>query len=151
MNTRDYNKAVTLLIHLIVINNAGAVARALKQAGYDVKSYIPAPELEMALLQLQMADTVKFFSLMQSIPWNYGDTETNKPEVRDELMKLVAAQSSIEITKDNWWKILLAMVDSRIPAQSTCDRSINEKHFGIFKIAAIVAIIIVIIYIVRTI
>lgn len=107
--TQDKNKAIALIIPLIVKNNAGKVAIALRDAGYS-KSFIPGPELEARLFQLYTANPDMFFEVIKTIPWNYGEAETNKPEIKDELIKLVSEGSDIEISKDNWWQQLIVML-----------------------------------------
>lgn len=59
MMNSDYSKAISLLIPLIVKNNAGKVAIVLKQAGYAAKNYIPAAELEAALFKLHSASITR--------------------------------------------------------------------------------------------
>lgn len=153
MNIQDYNKAITLLIHLIVQNNAGAVARALKQHGYDdTKNYIPRPELEAALLQLYMADHYKFFELMRSISWNYGDTDTNKPEVRDELIKLSGIDPETETNKENWWQILIDLISKQENGKDAYNQS-NDCTKNTVIIVALtlvsIAIVVTVFYIIK--
>lgn len=108
--TSDKNKAIALIIPLIVKNNAGKVAIALKDAGYS-KDFIPETELEAKLFQLYTANPDMFFQVMKNIPWNSGQIETNKPEIRDELINLVTDLSKNEISKDNWWPELITLLD----------------------------------------
>lgn len=110
MTIKEYNKAITLLIHLIVLNNAGAVARALQQAGYPVKNYIPAAELEAALLQLHMANRTKFFEVMNNVSWNYGDLATNTVEIQDELKKLAGVPAGTATAKMDIWGTLIGLL-----------------------------------------
>ncbi len=108
--TEDQNKSVALIIPLIVTNNAGKVAIALRDAGY-AKKFIPPGELEAGLFQLYTANPDKFFEVMKTIPWNYGEKTTNKPEIKDELIKLVVSNSrnaDYEVDKETWWKELIA-------------------------------------------
>lgn len=107
MTIQDYNKSVALLIHLIVMNNAGMVARALRQAGYPVKNYIPGPELETALLQLNIADRNKFFRVMKSISWNDGHTATNNPEMIKNVIQLTQMHAGSMVNNTNWWPSLI--------------------------------------------
>lgn len=107
--TPDQNKAIALIIPLIVKNNAGKVALALRDAGYS-KDFIPVGDLEARMFQLYTANPDMFFEVMKDIPWNNGHAETNKPEIKDELIKLVAANSSSDISKDNWWPELLSQL-----------------------------------------
>lgn len=109
MTIREYNKAIILLIHLIVMNNAFKVANALKEVGYDTKNFIPAPELEAALLQLYMADPNKFFQVMNNVTWNYGHVATNVPEGRDQVINLIS-QAGIETDKSNWWQNFIGLI-----------------------------------------
>lgn len=98
-------KYIILITNLIVRNNGGAAARALMEMGYE-KKYIENEELEKALLQLYLADPDKYFNLLISIPWNYGHIETNKPEIRDAILKAMNITDTIE-TKGEWWKALV--------------------------------------------
>jgi len=144
--TQDKNKAVSLLIPLIVKNNAGKAAIALKDAGYS-QGYIPAAELEARLFQLYTANPKRFFEVIKEIPWNYGETETNKPEIKEELIKLVSEGSDIEISKDNWWKELINMLseDTQVEQQSRVPAKNNGMVF--LLIAAAVGIVIALIFI----
>lgn len=148
--TTDKNKAIALIIPLIVKNNAGQVAIALRDAGYS-KDFIPETELEAKLFQLYTANPDMFFEVMKNIPWNYGQAETNKPEIRDELIKLVTDHSDKEISKDNWWPELidlLAKHDSIAYETKKC----CQITFGIgfLLVIAIVGILIGIILLVRS-
>lgn len=147
MTLQEKNKAIPIIIHLIVLNNAGGVARALKEAGYESKNYVPESELEMALLQLYMADQVRFFEVMKSIPWNYGHIETNKPEIKDELIKLVVANTGYEVSKDTWWQELIALL-----GPYTENKIIERKNYclGFLLVAAFIGLIVVLILIFRS-
>lgn len=108
MNTQ-YNKAIICIVHAIVINNAGAVARALMQEGYE-KKYLGECEMELALLQVFLCDKHKFFSIMQSIDWNYGEKRTNAPEIKDKLIALSNMPDMPE-NKGDWWKHVLILLN----------------------------------------
>lgn len=110
MTIQDYNKSIALLIHLIVINNAGTVARVLRQAGYPVKNYIPEAELETALLQLHIADRNKFFTVMKSIPWNDGHTATNDANMIKNVIQLTQMHAGPMVNNTNWWPSLIDFV-----------------------------------------
>lgn len=107
--TQDQSKAIVFIIPLIVKNNAGKVAIALKDAGYS-KDFIPDGELEARLFQLYISNPDNFFQLMRSIPWNLGQKDTNLPETKDELIKLVTANTDTQISKDNWWPELITLL-----------------------------------------
>lgn len=111
----EINKAISLIIPLIVKNNAGKVALALRDAGYS-KDFIPAPDLEAKLFQLYIANPDLFFSTMKSIPWNPGENETNKPEIKERLIAIVSEVSGREVAKDTWWPELLDYLN---PAMKT--------------------------------
>lgn len=117
MKIQNYNSAVTLLIHLIVMNNPGGVARALKNLGYDSRNYVPASELEKALLQLHYADKEEFFQLMRNVSWNYGDMATNKPEIKQQLIELTGSDVSPN-AKVEWWQLILQLVQGAPPTSS---------------------------------
>lgn len=150
MTLQDQNKAVTIIIHLIVLNNAGGVARALNKEGYESKDYIRAPELEKALLQLYIADSARFFEIMKTISWNYGHIETNKPEIKDELIKLVVSNTEHEVSKDTWWQDLIALICSAIPVEK--NERIQNKNYGIgfLLVLAFIGLIIALIIIFRS-
>lgn len=143
--TTDQNKAIALIIPLIVKNNAGKVSRVLKDAGYS-KDFIPGPELEARLFQLYTANPDMFFDLMKTIPWNYGEIETNKPEIREELRKLVAESTGHPVSKETWWPELVSLLDPRnsqrpAPAVKTSSEGVSNWMI-FFSIIAIIGIII---------
>ena len=114
MNLEDYNRTVAILVHLIVMNNAYGVAKALKDQGYDTQKFIPAPELEAALLQLHMASRDKFFKVMQNIPWNPGHVNTNQKVVIDNMIKLTQSKSGEMVDQTTWWPSLVGFVGSQV-------------------------------------
>lgn len=116
--TSDQNKAIALLIPLIVKNNAGKVALALRDAGYS-KDFIPAPDLEARLFQLYTANPDLFFSIMKTIPWNPGEIETNKPELKEQLLAVVSEVTGKEISKDTWWPELLDYLNPVLQSEDT--------------------------------
>lgn len=116
--TSDQNKAIALIIPLIVKNNAGKVALALRDAGYS-KNYIPAPDLEARLFQLYTANPDMFFQVIKTIPWNYGEVETNRPEIREELIRLVSQNAGYEVSKENWWTELITLLDTTEVSERT--------------------------------
>ena len=105
----EYNKAIALISHLIVLNNAGGIARALIAAGYERKTYIDDCELELKLLRTYLADKAKFFEVMNNIAWNYGEARTNKPEIKEQLIALTNLPDTAE-SKGDWWKHLLILM-----------------------------------------
>jgi len=145
----DYNKAIALIIPLIVKNNAGAVAISLRNEGYETKaSIIPAPELEAKMFQVFMADPDRFFTMMDKISWDYGETITNTPEIKGELMALMGMDDTPE-TKGQWWKKLLLSVQNEYQAslaecKSQMPVKINMWPF-VAALAAIVVIVIILI------
>lgn len=91
MTIEEYNKSVASIIKLIVANNPGGVAKALRQAGYETKDYIPVSELESALFQLHSANSNQFYEVLKTVSWNYGNNNwTNEPQYRDQISMLVA-------------------------------------------------------------
>lgn len=114
MNLQDYNRTIAMLVHLIVMNNAYGVAKALKEEGYDTKNFIPAPELEAALLQLHMVNRDKFFKVIKNINWNRGHVNTNNPEVIDNMIKLTQNISGSAVDQTNWWPSLIKFVGSQV-------------------------------------
>lgn len=124
-------KYVIPITSLIVRNNGGAAARALMEQGYE-KKYIQNEELEKALLQLYLADPDKYFDLLISIPWNYGHTETNKPEIRDTILESMNLTDTTE-TKGEWWK---ALVNEVRKSQSTESEKVDsDANFQTFKLS----------------
>lgn len=143
----ETNKAIALIIPLIVKNNAGKVALALREAGYS-KDFIPAPDLEAKLFQLYNANPDLFFSTMKTIPWNQGENETNKPEVKDQLLAAVSQVTGKEISKDTWWPELLDYLNPAlqpeeeiIPDSSSRNRGLSFAVGSLFVLAIIGIII----------
>lgn len=102
----NINKAVALITHLIVLNNAGGTARALVAEGYERKTYIDDCELELILLRAYLADKQKYFAILQNIEWHYGETRTNKAEYKQQLMAITGTQDAPD-NKGFWWKRLI--------------------------------------------
>lgn len=138
--TADQNKAIALIIPLIVKNNAGKVAIALRNSGYS-KKFIPASELEARMFQFYTANPDKFFEVMKTIPWNYGEIETNKPEIRDELIKLVSDNTGYEVSKDTWWPELIALLSKSVPVQQNRNISMANYRMGMYGILLVLAAI----------
>lgn len=106
--TADYNMAIISIIKMIVENNAGCVARKLKEVGYETKSYIPASELESALLQLHTVNKKTFFNVMANCEWNHGNNNwTNNPEYKNQIFSAVSKYTGKKVDKSNWWKVTL--------------------------------------------
>lgn len=118
--TPDQNKAIALIIPLIVKNNAGKVALALREAGYS-KDFIPTPDLEARLFQLYTANPDLFFSIMKTIPWNPGHKETNEPELKEQLLAVVSEVTGKEISKDTWWPELLDYLSPALQEEDNSD------------------------------
>lgn len=114
MTPKEYNKAILLIIHLIVRNNGIGVAQAIKNYGYDSKNYIPAGDLETALLQLYIADQSKFFDVMKNISWNSGHQATNTKQISGQLKKLISLYG-ISIDNSNWWQTLILLLKQNQP------------------------------------
>lgn len=108
MNT-EQNKAIICVVHAIVLNNAGGVARVLMQAGYE-KKYLDACEMELTLLQVYLCDKQKFFSMMHTIDWNHGEKRTNAPEIKNELIAISNMPDTPE-NKGLWWKHILILLN----------------------------------------
>lgn len=115
MIIQDYNKTIAMLVHLIVMNNAFGVAKALKDEGYDTKRFIPAPELEAALLQLNMVNRDKFLKVIQNIPWNPGHINTNQAAIINSMVALTKSKVGASVDNTNWWPSLIKFIEqSRI-------------------------------------
>lgn len=118
MNIQEYNKTIAILVHLIVMNNAAGVVKALKEQGYNTQKYIPAPALEAALLQLHAANVDSFFKAMESIKWNPGHVSTNQTEVIRGLIKLTREKVGPSVDNTNWWPSLIKYIAS-VPVKNT--------------------------------
>lgn len=99
------DKSIVLIVPTIVMNNAFGTARALKDAGYS-KDYIPDGELEAKMFQLYLANPIKFFEVLNSIPWLESETKTNKPEIKQRLIALSGIKDTAE-NRGDWWKQLV--------------------------------------------
>lgn len=105
---QDYNIAVLSVIKMIVDNNAGCVARKLKEAGYETKNFIPSSELESALFQLHTANRQLFFEVMEKCEWNNGNNNwTNNPQCKAQILSAVSNYAGTQADKSNWWNITL--------------------------------------------
>lgn len=145
MTSQQYNKGIATIVKTIVANNAGGVARALKEAGYETKNYIPASELESVLLQLSLANRDKFFEVLKAVPWNNGDVATNQPQVRETLMKLVDAQPGSPLARSgDWWDILLSLFTQQAPPPPPQQQPSNI--WGNLFLAVIATIVAILIY-----
>lgn len=112
--TRDYNIAIASTISMIVQNNAGCVARKLREVGYETKDYIPSPELESALFKVHMADPKLFFEVMRKCEWNYGIKNwTNEEKVRERLISAVQSYTGVKVDKDNWWNTTMNYLEEQ--------------------------------------
>lgn len=148
MTSQDYNKAIAYIIPLIVKNNAGRVAIAFKEAGYS-KNYIPSGELEARLFQLHNINPQKFYEVMNTIPWNYGEVETNKPEIRDRIIEFTGTKDSRE-AKGDWWKNLLASLFSQPQQQQGPVAYTTNTGAMIGLVVVAIGIIVALIFIVRS-
>lgn len=102
--TQDNRIAVLSVIELIVENNAGCVARKLKDVGYNTKNFIPAPELKVALVQLHDANRDLFYKVMRTCEWHQGNNNwTNNPLYRDKVLAAVETYTGQKVDKTNWW------------------------------------------------
>ena len=129
MTAQQYNQAVISVIELIVVNNAGGTARALKQAGYPIKDFIPESELKTALLQLHMSDRKKFFEVLNAIEWNYGNTNwTNDPKYRDKLINSLSKETGSPVAKGGFWGSLInALGQALVPTPSPLPPPVEQK------------------------
>lgn len=99
---------------MIIENNAGCVARKLKQAGYETKEYIPSSELESVLFQLHMADTKLFYDVMRKCEWNYGNNNwTNNVKVREQIISAVSSYTGGNVDKDSWWNTTMDYLEKQ--------------------------------------
>lgn len=142
--TQEYNKAIALIIPLIVKNNAGRVAIVLREYGYESRNFIPQSELESALFKLHASDTGKFYEVVNKIDWNYGDVTTNKPEIRDRLMELVSTNTDAT-AKIDWWKSLLSLLQAQ-SVEPQPQPAPQQTKTGIWGIVAVVVVIAVVIF-----
>lgn len=146
-----YNQAISLIIPLIVKNNAGKAAIVLRKAGYTASDYIPASELEAKLFQIHTADPELFYAIIKEIPWNYGDSATNTPEIKDRLIILTQEQILTDVSKENWWQNLILLLEhqSQLLLKSDSLR-ISSSGTSIWKVLLLLlAIIIAILLIIR--
>lgn len=105
---QDYNKAVGALIKITVANNAGYIARKLREMNYQNKNIIPASELEANLFMLHAADTYEFYNLMKGFEWNKGNTNwTNDNKILNQLIEATKVHTGTEADRTNWWIISL--------------------------------------------
>lgn len=106
--TNDYNIAVLSVIKMIVQNNAGCVARKLREAGYETRDFIPASEIESALFQLHTIEPKLFYQVMRNCEWNMGNTNwTNDSKVREQIISVVQTHTGQNADKANWWNITI--------------------------------------------
>jgi hypothetical protein len=106
--SKQYNEAIICITHAIVLNNAGGVARALMQAGYERKSFLQECEMELLLLQVFLLDRKKYFEIMHAVDWNPGEKQTNAPEIKDKLIALSNNTQNAD-TKVDWKHILILL------------------------------------------
>ena len=101
----DYNMAVLSMIKIIVDNNAGCVARKLKEAGYkSTQDVIPAGEMESALFQLHTGQRALFFDVMKKCQWHSGIRNwTNDQKYQNRIISAVEKFTGNQVDKDNWW------------------------------------------------
>lgn len=109
VSTSDYNLAILAVTKMIVENNAGCVSRKLKEIGYDKsKGYVPASDLESALLQLHAANRHKFFEVMKKCEWNFGNNNwTNDDKYRTQILNAVSKHTGRLVDKTNFWDITM--------------------------------------------
>ena len=105
-NMNEQNENIALIVPLIVKNNAFVGARAINLQGYS-KDFVPHGELEAKLFQMYLANPDLFFQVMNTIPWQYGEKETNNH--REQLIAFTGMNDTPE-TKGQWWKQLLIKV-----------------------------------------
>lgn len=100
----DYDMAILAVTKIIVANNAGCIAKKIKEAGYETKDRIPASELESALLQLHIANKGLYFDVMKNCTWNNGNSNwTNDEQVKEKLISAVETHTGKKVDKANWW------------------------------------------------
>lgn len=111
---KDYNIAILSIIKMIVANNGGCISRKLKQYGYESKNFIPAPELESALFQLQAINPKLFFQVMKNCDWNFGNNNwTNEPKYRDQIITAVQTHTGVQVDKNNWWNTTISYLQKQ--------------------------------------
>lgn len=108
MTREEYNQSVVSIIELITANNAGSVARALKNAGYNSADYISESDLKVALLQLHTTNPQTFYEVLKQVQWNSGKNNwTNDPQYRDPIINAIIRDAGIETDIANqrgeWW------------------------------------------------
>lgn len=111
---QDYNIAVASIIKIIVANNAGCVARTLRQAGYPTMDKIPHSELEATLFTVHSVNKYLFYEIMKRCEWNMGNNNwTNDVTYRDQLMSAVQQHTGMAVDKNNWWNSAINFLESQ--------------------------------------
>lgn len=114
-NMNDYNIAILAVIKMIVDNNAGCVARKLRETGYkSTQDVIPAGEMESALFQLHTGQRDLFFDVMKKCQWNNGIKNwTNDNNIYEKIISSVQKRTGITVDKNNWWSVTMNYLQNK--------------------------------------
>lgn len=111
---QDYNLAVASIIKIIVANNAGCVARLLRQYGYPTADKIPASELEATLFTVHCASPELFYSILSKCEWNHRNNNwTNSEQVSEQIVSCVQIHIQRQVDKTNWFKSVINHLQSQ--------------------------------------
>lgn len=121
MTREEYNQSVVSIIELITANNAGSVARALKNAGYNSADFIAESDLKVALLQLHTTNPQEFYKVLEQVQWNNGKNNwTNDPQYRDPIVNAILRDSGmadISNQRGDWWMTVVGVLGAVFLAQ----------------------------------
>lgn len=102
--TQDQNMAIAAMIKLIAANNAGCVARKLREAGYPTGDKIPVSEIESNLFTIYTTNPNLFFDLMKKCDWNTGNMNwTNDPITKQQVINAIKQHTGNEVDEKTWW------------------------------------------------
>lgn len=102
------------MIAIITTNNAGCVARLLKQTEYPAMDKIPVSELESALFKIHSADAPLFYDIMKKCEWNKGNNNwTNDERIKNQLIEAVQKHTGMLVDKLNWWSKTLEYLEQQ--------------------------------------
>lgn len=149
----DYGKSVAAAIKLIVANNPGATARALKQIGAETKDFVPNPQLEADLWTLHAANRERFYQVLNSIPWNYGNNNwTNDPKYRNAIINTVGAQSTTnaKINLSNIWQSVVGALQGQSSQNTTTTTTGTDTQTVIVLSIISLAILGILFYVIKS-
>lgn len=131
MTREEYNQLVISVVELITANNAGGVARALKNAGYNSTDYISEPDLKVALLQLHATNPEKFYEVLQQVQWNFGKNNwTNDPQYRDPIVNSILREAPVDTSmeKGAFWGTILGILGTvLLPSTNPTPAPVSEQ------------------------